>query len=274
MVRAGERRQPTPTPLAGVLRRQGWLVVLVAGAALYLLVERTLVSTGNVHYVPSLLLLGAFVVPISFVTFVYGRSAPWTVGAPVIVVSAVFGGVIGTVVAGRLEYDTLIQLGFLPTSVIGLSEEAAKLIGPLVAYLWIPHRSAADGLILGVASGMGFAALETMGYGFVALLRTGGSLAAVDQLLFLRGVLAPASHAAWTGAAAAALYAALSSGRLRAWLGFVAVFVAVVVLHALWDSQTWFVSYVVLGVVSTALLWGAFLVVRRRSPVPDQVRPW
>src|SRR5436309_2542874 len=81
------------------------------------------------------------------------------------------GGVVGTVIAGSVEFNTLQRLGFLPTLGIGLIEEASKLIVP-IGLLLLGTRVAgrANGLIVGVTVGMAFAALETMGYAFVALL--------------------------------------------------------------------------------------------------------
>ncbi|MDT7616985.1 MAG: protease PrsW [Pseudonocardiales bacterium] len=64
----------------------------------------------------------------------------------------------------------------------------------------------ADGLLVGVAVGTGFAVLETLGYGFVILPTTGGDLLATEGTLILRGLLSPAAHIAWTGLAAAALW--------------------------------------------------------------------
>jgi RsiW-degrading membrane proteinase PrsW (M82 family) len=90
------------------------------------------------------------------------RHAWWIV---LLVGAALFGGVIGTVVAGRWEFNALIQLGALPTIAIGIAEEIAKLTVPVLLWLATPHRRPVDGLLFGVASGMGFAALETMGYG-------------------------------------------------------------------------------------------------------------
>jgi RsiW-degrading membrane proteinase PrsW (M82 family) len=251
--------------------RWAWIPVLVVGALLYLLVERALISTGNINFVPSLLLLGAFVVPIASVTFVYGRPAPWAVRLPGIACAFLFGGVIGTVVAGNLEFKTIVDLGTLPTVAIGLSEEAAKLIVPLAIFFFLRHRTPADGLILGVASGMGFAGLETMGYGLVAMLQTGGDLPSVDQLLLFRGILAPAGHGAWTGAASAALYLALTSKRLGAWCRFVGIFLLVVALHSLWDglNSTW--AYAVIGLLSLGLLFREFRVATHahHDPMPN-----
>jgi RsiW-degrading membrane proteinase PrsW (M82 family) len=107
------------------------------------------------------------------------------------------------------------------------------------------------GVLFGVASGMGFAALETMGYGLVALIQAGGQIGVVDDVLFVRGVLSPVCHAAWTGIAAAALWQ-LSDG--RSWIRFAAAFAAAVGLHAAWDSTVSIAPHVVIGLVSAALL--------------------
>jgi RsiW-degrading membrane proteinase PrsW (M82 family) len=262
---------PTMSEQVAGAPRWAWIPVLVVGALLYLLVERALISTGNINFVPSLLLLGAFVVPIAGVTFVYGRPAPWTVRVPGIACAFLFGGVIGTVVAGNLEFKTVVDLGALPTVAIGLSEEAAKLIMPFAVFFFLRHRTPADGLILGVASGMGFAGLETMGYGLVAMLQTGGDLPSVDQLLLLRGILAPAGHGAWTGAASAALYLALMSKRLGAWCRFVAIFLLVVALHSLWDGLDSRWAYTVIGLLGLGLLFHEFRVAAQAhyDPMPN-----
>ena len=90
---------------------------------------------------------------------------------------AFFGGIVGGVTAGVLEYSTMRRLGTLPMLAVGLIEEAAKLIAPLVVLLFTRYRRPADGLLVGVAAGAGFAVLETMGYAFVTLIQSGGNLA-------------------------------------------------------------------------------------------------
>ena len=44
--------------------------------------------------------------------------------------------------------------------------------------------------MLGVATAAGFAALETMGYGFVSLLTSRGNLGILDEVLLVRGLRA------------------------------------------------------------------------------------
>jgi hypothetical protein len=56
----------------GLLRRS-WVQIFVSGLVLLYLLERTLVATANPNYLPSVILLGAFLVPITFVSASYAR---------------------------------------------------------------------------------------------------------------------------------------------------------------------------------------------------------
>jgi protease PrsW len=188
------------------LLRRHWFQIFVSGLVLLFLVERTLVATGDPNYVPSAILLGAFLVPVTFTTYLYERLPDWEVPLPSLAICFVWGGVLGTVVAGTLEYDVMRSLGFLPKLGIGVIEEGAKLILPLIFYFLGRYRSEAAGIVLGVATAMGFAALETMGYGFTSLLLSKGNLGVLDGVLLARGLMSPAGHAAWTGLVCAVLW--------------------------------------------------------------------
>jgi protease PrsW len=247
----------TPTrPVAAYLRRHAWFAVLVVGTVLFAGVERTLVATQNPNLVPAAILLGAAVVPAAFVAFISGRRLPYSVSGAAIGASAFFGGVIGLIMAGTLEYDAMHALGGLPMIGVGLIEETSKLIIPLVILLfWRNYRTPANGLLLGVAAGAGFAALETMGYAFTTLLSSHGSITATVDELLLRGFLSPAGHMAWTGIAATALYTAAASGwQRRRVVEFVVAFAVAVGLHGLWDSQSSLIGTAVVAVVSLAAL--------------------
>lgn len=252
--------------------RLRWIVVLGVGVALYAAVLAALINTQDVFYVPSLLLIGAAVVPLTFVTFVANMPGRETPTLAEIAVAAALGGVIGIVVAGTLEYETVRALGSLPTLGIGLIEESAKLAVPIVILAWRKPRPEA-GLILGVAVGSGFAVLETMGYAFAALLQSRGNLDGVTQLLAFRSVTEPGAHAAWTGLACAALFAVRTAR--RRWIGslrFVGVFAGVVVLHAIWDSSSSDLAYLAVGGGSFIILMvTTWLVHRRRTARQDAV---
>jgi len=240
----------------GHVRRWSWLLVLVVGGALFELVRRTIITTGNPNLVPSLILLGAAVIPSAFVAFAASRRLVFGVSGTTAVLTGLIGGVIGVATAGVLEYRTLVRLGFMPMVGVGLIEEFAKLLVPAaLLLLYRRHRHPADGLLLGIASGAGFAVLETMGYAFVTLIQSRGDLAVVDNVLFVRGILSPAAHMAWTGLTAAALWgAAVEHWRGRAVLRFLLTYALVVALHSVWDMSGSTVTYVVLAAIALALL--------------------
>jgi RsiW-degrading membrane proteinase PrsW (M82 family) len=241
----------------GLLKR-GWLQILLSGLVLLLLVERTLIATSSPNYIPSVILLGAFLVPITFTTYLYERLPSWDVPLSALAVCFLWGGVLGTVVAGTLEYDVARSLGFLPKLAIGLIEESAKLIVPLIFYFLGRYRSEAAGIVLGVTTAAGFAALETMGYGFVTLLASRGNLGVLDEVLLVRGLSSPAGHMSWTGLVCAVLWKErLKAGHATLNWRVGGAFLTAVVLHALWDTfaslgSTTFVEF--LGVMFLALL--------------------
>jgi len=219
------------------LFRRRWFQIFISGLALLFLVERTLVATGDPNYVPSAILLGAFLVPVTFTTYLYERLPDWDVPLSAIAICFVWGGVLGTVLAGTFEYDVARSLGFLPKLGIGLIEEGAKLMMPLVFYFLGRYRSEAAGIILGVATAMGFAALETMGYGFTLLLASHGNLGVLDEVLLFRGLTSPAGHAAWTGLVCAVLWRErLKAGHATFNWRVGGAFVTAAILHALWDT--------------------------------------
>lgn len=263
-------RRASAGPRSAGVRRHAWLAVLAAGVLLFAVEIVVLVTTGNPNFVPTAILLGSAVVPVTFLAFVYGRRLPYTVPGGVLAVVALLGGLIGTVVAGVLEFDALQDLGALPMLGIGLIEEASKLLVPLAVFYLLRYRTQADGLVIGVACGAAFAALETMGYAFVELVKSGGSVSGTLEILLLRGLLSPAGHMAWTGIAAAALYAAAAARWRARETGRAAVaFGTAVALHALWDGLGGLVVYAVLAVVSLGLLaWAAHRAVRDAAPGP------
>jgi RsiW-degrading membrane proteinase PrsW (M82 family) len=236
------------------LGRWSWLKILISGLILFFILEKALVSTGNPNFVPSLLMVGTFTIPLAFCVLLYTRRrqpvVPWlTLG-----LCLLWGGVLGTVVAGWLEYSTVQHLGGLPTLAIGIIEELAKLIVPLYFLLRKEYQSESDGIMIGAAAGAGFAALESMGYGLVALLLSHGNVTAAVQVLLFRGIMAPAAHIAWTGLLSGALWHAKNHsgpGKLRL---FIYTFLGVVLLHALWDSGGSLIIYIVLAFISLAWL--------------------
>jgi RsiW-degrading membrane proteinase PrsW (M82 family) len=240
-------------------RRWAWVGTFVVGAGMYMLVLAVLADTGNPNLIPTMILLGALVVPLTFVTFAAGRSGRsgrWLVDAQTIGGAVLFGGVVGVVVAGLLEYDTLRRLGALPMVAVGLIEEAAKLVVPVILVVFARHRyrTVASGIVIGIAVGTGFAVLETMGYAFVVLIQSGGSVGAAEETLFIRGLLSPAGHASWTGLACWGLWRFAIEPSGKRFLGFIGMYALAVALHTAWDGIGSTVTYAVVGAISISLL--------------------
>jgi protease PrsW len=248
-------RGPAPRPRRWPLR---WAAVLVTGCGLIALVLAVLVNTRNPIFVPTLILLGSAVLPATVTTMVTELGPRPELSVSRLAVAAVLGGVAGGVLAGWLEFDTARALGSLPFLMIGLLEESAKLAVAVLLFVWArPRPRAADGLVIGVAVGSGFAAMETMGYAFAALIQSHGDLLPVDQTLLARALIGLGGHAVWTGLACAAWFAMHGARRpLLAALRFCAVFAAVVCLHALWDASASAggIGYRLVGVAGVTLL--------------------
>jgi RsiW-degrading membrane proteinase PrsW (M82 family) len=217
--------------------KRTWFQVLVIGTVLFFVVHGAFLVTDNSNFVPTLLFLGAFVVPMSFVLYVYEREPARDIPLALLAVSFLWGGIVATVVAGVIEYHTLRALGPLELFGVGFIEESTKLFVPIILLVVASHyRSEAHGLVFGVAAGMGFAALESMGYGFTSLMRNQGDIRDAESVLLVRGLLSPAGHAAWTGLVCAVLWRERAKfGRFRMNLPVLGAFTAAVLLHALWD---------------------------------------
>jgi RsiW-degrading membrane proteinase PrsW (M82 family) len=258
------------------VRKWAWVGTLVIGAALYLAVLAVLMDTRNPNLFPTMILLGAIVVPLTFVTFADGRSGRWLIDGQTLGICLVFGGVVGVVVAGLLEYDAMRRLGMLPMLGVGLIEETAKLVVPAILVIFFGHRyrgSVGRGIVIGVAVGTGFAILETMGYAFVALLQSDGSVGAAEQTLFIRGLLSPAGHAAWTGLACWGLWRFVTAPSGRHFAGFLVMYGLAVALHTTWDGIGGRITYLVVGTISIGLLLFGLRRAQRAEAVPATPAP-
>jgi len=250
--------------------RTRWFQIFIVGIILFALADLTLRFTGNVLYFPTVMLIGAFLIPVVFTAYFYQQENIFDRGVhqgsilPTLLLCALLGGLIGTLAAGTLESKTLSSNSIASLAWVGPIEELAKLIVPIAVYIIMRQRfrSELDGILFGVAAGMTFAALERMGYELVTLVSSRGDINALDQTILIRGWLSPASHAAWTGIITATLW----RERERTGKGFSPVFLLffllAAALHSAWDfasfSRSLFVvipSYIAIAGVSLTLLF-------------------
>jgi RsiW-degrading membrane proteinase PrsW (M82 family) len=225
----GRRRNFKPRPL---LQRRWWRVLLI-GLVLYLILQFLLETSGNPNLIPTVMLIGAFLVPVTYVVFLYESGALYDVPIPTVALTFFYGGVLGAIAATFLE-ENIAGLGVISLLLVGVSEELAKPLGVIWLIRRQDYADELHGLVLGGAAGMGFAALETMGYGFTFLILSKGDLQVLAQVLLSRGLLAPLAHGTWSAIVVGTIWRERMRGRWLSGRTFRGFGVAVL-LHFLWD---------------------------------------
>jgi protease PrsW len=218
-------------------RHGWWWKTLLAGFLLWAVTIVVTVLTQNTNLVPTIILLGSFLVPFTVVLFVIER-VTGTVSTMQLVTAFFVGGILGVLGASLLEAD-LQQNAFLYV-VVGFVEEFVKGVLLVVVAWRVRPKTARQGALLGATVGAGFAAFESAGYAFNAAITSRGiDLASLLQTEVVRAILSPVGHVLWTAILGAVLFGAARGGvRLRwSWTVLVA-YVGVALLHGLWDSNS------------------------------------
>lgn len=228
-----QEAQPGPSQWG---QRSSWWRVLLTGFLFYLVGIVVLILSGNPVLFPTVVMLGSFLVPVTYVTFFYERRQLSQLTLPATFMSFFYGGVLGVFASALLEPIFIRQLNFSTIFGVGLIEEFAKILGVLVIARHKRHNVEMDGLILGAAAGMGFASLESNGYAFSAFLFSGGSLSVTVVMTLLRGLLSPVGHGTWTAILASVLFRESDAGHFRLNGRVVGAYLTVAILHGLWDG--------------------------------------
>ncbi len=254
--------------LAPVARgKNSWWRVLLTGFVFYFASLVALLLTGNPNLFPTVVMVGGFMIPVTYVAFFYDRRNLSSLTLPNIAQCFIYGGLIGVLAASLLEPLFIRRLDLGTAFVVGLIEEFAKILGILVIARRLPHDAEMDGLILGIAAGMGFASFESCGYAFSAFLRSGGSLTLTVFVTLLRGALSPLGHGTWTAILTSVLYREGKAGYFRFNPKVLRAYLTVAILHGLWDglpgaitaligpSLDVFAGETLVGVIGLFLLW-------------------
>jgi protease PrsW len=146
-----------------------WLRIFAAGLALWVASVVVTFTTRNANLIPTLILVGSFLVPVSFVAWAFENWRDEHVTTELVVQAFVVGGLLGVLGASVLEAYLLHPSPLLFVGV-GLIEEAVKLAALALITRHMTRRHTRDGIVLGAAVGFGFAAFETAGYAFNAML--------------------------------------------------------------------------------------------------------
>ena len=247
-------RRRSPLVTIGQERHRVYWRILLIGLLAYAVTQAILGATNNLHLVPLTMAIASALVPVVFVVFCWEQSA--FAGMPASVVASTFaaGAILG------LSIAALVEPLFLSASGSGITLKSALIVGTVeecakvVAVLWFLKdkrlRSELDGLILGAAAGMGFAALETAGYGFVAFLAAftqslqsttsasvaiAAGIAQMNHQLLVRMALAIFGHGVWTAIICAVIWRERRNGRIRLTVRVTGALALAIALHAAWD---------------------------------------
>lgn len=214
-----------------------WQEVLIVWAALYFFSFVILLLTGNPNLFPTVVLLGSFMVPVTFVAFFYGNRIGNRLSLPALGISFFYGGVISILLAALIEPIFIRELTFLTLLAVGLIEETTKMVGTLAVTSNRRHISLQNGIIFGAAVGMGFAALESSGYSFVAFLESQGSLSATVIVTLVRAFLSPVGHGTWTGILGGMIFRESKPYHFRFDSKVILTLLGVSLLHGLWNAS-------------------------------------
>lgn len=248
-----------------------WRRMFLAGLVLWLLTVGVTYLTGNPILIPTLVLLGSFLVPVTFVAWAFERRDTGEITAELVFRTFVVGGVLGVLGASVLEAYLLNPSVWMYVGV-GLIEEAVKLGALALLTRHLAVKSMRDGMILGASVGFGFSAFESAGYALTSLFTASGlSLSNLVTTELLRGLLAPVGHGLWTAILGGMLFAWSTRHHFALTWRLLFAFLGVSLLHALWDSMSMIAVVVTLALTGEPWQYEVLLRGAVPEPTPAQV---
>lgn len=219
-------------------RKRYWKVFLV-GLALLIVAEYLLNSSVGNAALLLVIPIASALAPVTF--FIYCWDSDYLADMPRWIPWGAFitGMILSVPLAFVAELFFVNGNNLSAALTVGLIEESCKALAVLLFLLNKRIRSEIDGVILGAAAGAGFATLETMLYAITAYMggfNDGGGVAALNQTLLLRGLLAIFGHVTWTAIVAGAIWRDRGPRRFRLTFGVLLAFAIAVILHGLWDG--------------------------------------
>jgi RsiW-degrading membrane proteinase PrsW (M82 family) len=237
-----------------------WWLVFLVGVLLWGAAIAVARVTQNVILLPTIVLLGSFLVPVTAVVWYLDHDPSPPLSPRRILTAFLIGGTIGVLGASLLEY-WLVQANLVGAFEVGLIEEFVKGVFIVVVALGIRRFHIRDGMVLGATVGFGFAAFESSGYALASLFVVQGhqlvlSLTSVVFTELVRGVLAPFGHGMWSAILGGVIFAAARRGGLRFTWAILGTYLAVSALHGAFDSINGILGYVIVSLIGLApFIW-------------------
>ena len=225
----------------------GWLVFLVLTAfwGANLLFNALVLHTAGVS--PNTMVLGGLGMTAGLLYTLAYRIRPHDGISPLrLILAFIFGGLLATELAGWIEllidvapFGSITGRDILVRSLAGVIEEACKLLAVVVFARGLTKRTAINGLFLGGAVGLGFAAFEDMKYALTYFDHPQNGLSPIGSLVGItlgRDAIGPFEHPVFSALLAAALFAATRNGRFRITPRVIGVYLLVAIAHSLVDA--------------------------------------
>ncbi|MBL8324968.1 MAG: PrsW family intramembrane metalloprotease [Rubrivivax sp.] len=222
-----------------------WLFLrtLVFALLAYGLLLWTFREFANPKVIPALIIVGSFAVPLATLILFFELNTPRNVSILRITELVILGGAVSFLISLFLFRLTNLT-SWLGAPAAAFVEETGKLATLLVLARFAQQERysfSLNGLLFGAAVGTGFAAFESAGYAFEWLLKRTGGVAAMIDVITIRGVLAPFGHIAWTAIAACAVWRVRALGVPLAQAvvhpRFLMLFAVPVALHFIWNTS-------------------------------------
>ncbi len=264
-----------------------WSRVLFTFLVTFVLLWVCVDVLSNDNAIPGLIVVGSFAAPISTMILFMETNVWRNVSMFHVLQIFLIGGCASLVTTLILfSFFPVGELDFWGAFTVGVVEEVGKAIIVFVFLKRLGQNSILEGLLIGACVGAGFAAFESAGYAlrpFMSFMQSSGYAAAygmsagtqdqimdvVNNVILIRGVLAPGGHVAWAAITGAALVITSKAlGKFETGIctdkRFLRLFAIPVVLHGLWDcplaeglNQIFpFVGYIILLV----LVWIVILI--------------
>ena len=215
-----------------------WKLVLAGGIAVWLISAVITEVTNDNILVPTVIIVGSFLVPVTMATFALSRRRDGYLTTEEVVLGFLAAGTLAVVTTALMETYLLPEASGTFIAV-GWIEEIGKGAVLLAVAHQVRHREPRDGIVLGAVVGAGFAAFESAGYALQTMLDNLNDREIVNILETeaSRAVLAPFGHITWTALIGGALFAGSRGGRFRVSRRLVLTILGVITLHALWDQS-------------------------------------
>jgi RsiW-degrading membrane proteinase PrsW (M82 family) len=231
-----------------------WWLVLPIGLALWAATVATSFFTSNLILLPTIVLLGSFLVPVTGVVWYLDHDPSPALSPRRILLAFIIAGVMGALGASLLEFWFVYGPGPLGYLKVGLIEEFVKGVAIVLFALGLRSYSTRDGMVLGATVGFGFAALESSGYALVSLFVVQGghlylSLQSVVFTELVRGLLAPVGHGLWSAILGGVIFHAARNGQMRPAWSVLIGYLGVSLLHAAYDYFGGIPGYIVISII-------------------------